>query len=309
MKKIAIAIHGGAGEDSEFIRQHLKEYEAGLQEIVTMGYDVLKKKGSAVDAVETVVKMLEDNPFFNAGKGSALNKKAEVEMCSSIMDGKTLASGAVAIVKNVRNPVSLARAIMEKTKFIYLGGPSALDYAQEIDLPMRPDSYFITEYQYDEFEKAKKKEKGSLTKLAKEEVNERMHGTVGAVALDSSGHIAAATSTGGTVNSREGRIGDSSMIGIGTYANDDTCAVSGTGDGEYLIRGVAAHAISSLVKYGKLSLEQACDYFVHTENKNTKGDMGLIALNTKGEIAIAFNTEHMHRAWIKDETLQIKIYR
>jgi beta-aspartyl-peptidase (threonine type) len=310
MKNIAIAIHGGGGEDSEFIRQHLKEYQNSLHEIITAGYNVLKKRGTAVDAVEKVVNMLEDNPLFNAGRGAALNAKGEVEMCSSIMEGKTRASGAVAILKYVKNPVSLARKIMEKTKFSYLGGPGALNYAKEIELPLRPEAYFITEHQYDEFEKAKKKKSENITKLAKEEINERMHGTVGAVALDSSGCIAAATSTGGTVNCKEGRIGDSSMIGVGTYADNSTCAVSSTGDGEYLIRSVTAYSVSAVMKYGKLSLSEACDFIIHTENKDIKGDMGVIALNTKGEIAISFNCERMHRAWIKEgEPMQIKIYK
>src|SRR4051812_10360777 len=262
-KNIAIVIHGGAGEDSEFIRQHLKEYETSLQEIITSGYNVLNKGGTAVDAVETAVTMMEDNPLFNAGRGAALNAKGEIEMCSSIMSGKTLESGAVAILKHVKNPVSLARAIMEKTKHCYLGGPGALNYAEEIELPLKPESYFITEHQYEEFEKEKEKKRESITKMTKEDMHEKMHGTVGAVALDNNGHIAAATSTGGSVNCKEGRIGDSSMIGIGTYADDATCAVSGTGDGEYLIRGVTAYSVSAVMKFGKLSLAEACDYIVH----------------------------------------------
>jgi beta-aspartyl-peptidase (threonine type) len=307
-KNIAIAIHGGAEPDSAFVREHLKEYEEGLREAISKGYEVLKKRGTAVDAVEAAVNELEDNPFFNAGKGSALNEKAEVEMCASIMDGKTRSSGAVAIVKNVKNPVSLARSVMEETKFIYLGDKGALSYAQEAKIPLRPDSYFVTEHQYNEFENAKKI--NNVNKLVDQAIHQRMHGTVGAVALDHNGHIAAATSTGGTVNCKEGRIGDSSMIGIGTYADNTTCAVSGTGDGEYLIRGVIAHSVAMAVKYGRLSLPQACDYIVHSENKDIQGDLGIIAINKTGEIVMKFNSDLMHRAWIGlDGVLQVKIYK
>jgi beta-aspartyl-peptidase (threonine type) len=307
-KNIAIAIHGGAKSDSEFVRTHLKEYEEGLHDAISAGYGVLKKNGSAVDAVEAAVNALENNPLFNAGKGSALNEKGEVEMCASIMDGKNLNAGAVAILKNVKEPVSLARSVMEKTKYIYLGGPGALSYAEEAKINLRPDAYFITEHQYEEFEKARKS--ADTDKLAKEEIHNRMHGTVGAVALDHNGHIAAATSTGGTPNSKEGRIGDSSMIGVGTYADDKTCAVSGTGDGEYLIRGVIAHSIAMAIKYGRLSLKQACDFIVHSENEKIKGDLGIIAINKQGEIAIEFNSDLMHRAWVgTDGILQVKIYR
>jgi beta-aspartyl-peptidase (threonine type) len=307
-KKIAIAIHGGAEPDSAFVRTHLKEYEEGLRKAVSDGYEVLKKRGTAVDAVETAVNELENNALFNAGKGSALNEKGEVEMCSSIMDGKTLRSGAVAIVKNVKNPVSLARSIMEESKFIYLGDKGALSYAQEIKIALRPDAYFITEHQYNEFEKAKKT--NNVNKLVNEAIYSKMHGTVGAVALDHNGHIAAATSTGGTVNCKEGRIGDSSMIGIGTYADDNTCAVSGTGDGEYLIRGVIAHSVAMAIRYGHLSLQEACDYIVHSENKDIEGDLGIIAINKEGQIVIKFNSDLMHRAWIGlDGVIKVGIYK
>src|SRR4051812_45953178 len=154
MKKIAIAIHGGAGPDSEYIKTHIKEYRKGLEDAINAGYTVLEKGGSAVDAVEAAVKSLEDNPHFNAGKGAALNDRAEVEMCSSIMNGYDQNAGAVAIVRNVRNPVSLARAVMEKTKHIYLGSDGATEFARDLNLPMEPDSYFITEHQYESYEKS-----------------------------------------------------------------------------------------------------------------------------------------------------------
>lgn len=310
MEKYAIAIHGGAGPDSEYIKQHKKEYKQGLEEAVQAGYKILQAGGTAVDAVEAAVRSMEDNPFFNAGKGGAINAKGEIELCASIISGKDQKSGAVAIVKNVKNPISLARSIMEKTEHIYLGSYGALDYAQKTGIELKPDSYFVTEHAYETYEE-KRKEKGeSNQEVAKEQVNERMHGTVGAVALDGWGNVAAATSTGGTEYSKEGRIGDSSMIGVGSYANNATCAASSTGDGEYLIANVACFHLSSLVEYKGLSLQEACDYLIHEKNKGSKGDMGIISINKQGNIAHAFNSERMHRAWMScDGQLHVAIYK
>lgn len=310
MKPIAIIVHGGAGEDSPFIKDHLVDYKKGLAEAVEAGYQVLEKSGTAVEAAEAAVRVLENNPLFNAGRGSAINAKGEVEMCASVMSGETLDSGAVAIVKNVKHPVSLARSVMENTSYIYLGGEGALDYAKGTDLELEPESYFITEHQYDAYEKKRRKENESNREVAKEQINNRMHGTVGAVALDEKGNIAAATSTGGTAFCKEGRIGDSSMIGVGTYANNNTCAVSGTGDGEYLIRGVVAHTVSEYMRLTGKSVEEACRQVVHADHKDIEGDMGVIALDSKGNIAVEFNSERMHRGWKtrKKETV-VKIYK
>jgi len=296
-KNISIVVHGGAGPDSQEIREKAEEYKKGLEAAAAAGYAVLEKSGSAVDAVEAAVRVLEDNPLFNAGRGSAINAKAEVEMCASIMEGKHRKSGAVAIVNNVRNPVSLARAVMEKTKHIYLGSEGALDFAKQIKAPLEPDAYFITEKQYKAYEEKRKEAGEKGTVVAMEQLNARMHGTVGAVALDSKGNIAAATSTGGTEFSKEGRIGDSSMIGVGTYANNTICGVSTTGDGEYLIRNVGAFQLSALVQYAGKGLQEAAHYFIHDLCRNEEGDMGLIAVNPEGNIAMEFNSERMHRAW------------
>lgn len=297
MNKIAIVVHGGAGPDSDFIRKNQEEYRKGLEEAVNAGYRILEKGGSSLDAVEAAVRSMEDNHLFNAGKGSALNSKAEVEMCASIMSGEKLKSGAVAIVKNVRNPISLARAVMEKTDHIYLGSHGALGFAQEINAPLEPDAYFVTQHRFEEYEEKRKKAKGDKQAVAKEQVAERMHGTVGAVAVDNKGNVAAATSTGGTEYQKEGRIGDSSMVGVGAYANNKTCAVSTTGDGELHIRHVSAFHISALMEYRNMPLREACHFLIQEKGRETEGDMGLIAVDPGGNIALEFNSDRMLRSW------------
>ena len=308
MNKIAIAIHGGAGPDSEYIKQNFKDYKKGLEEAVNEAYAMLEKGSSAVDAVETAIKTLEDNPLFNAGKGSALTEDASVEMCSSIMNGFDLKCGAAAIVKNVRNPIRLARQIMEKTKHIYLGSIGAAEFAKQINLPMEPDAYFITEHQFEQYEKTRKKENDNGQQLALEQLDKK-HGTVGAVALDLKGNLAAGTSTGGTDFCKPGRIADSSMIGAGTYANNETCAVSTTGEGELHIQHVTAFHISALMEYKGMSLREACHYLIHEKCKHINGYMGLIAVDTKGNLVAEFNTQRMHRA-MKSSTqdLIVEIY-
>lgn len=308
MNKIAIAIHGGAGPDSDYIKQNSKEYKKGLEEAINEAYEILKQGASAVDAVETAIKTLEDNPLFNAGKGSALTDKAEVEMCASIMNGFDLKCGAAAIVKNVRNPIRLARSIMEKSKHIYIGSIGAAEFAKELNLPMELDAYFITEYQFEKYESTRKKINDNGQELAIEQLNKK-HGTVGAVALDIRGDLAAGTSTGGTDFCRQGRIADSSMIGAGTYANNETCAVSTTGEGELHIQHVSAFHISALMEYKGMSLREACRYLIHEKCKHINGDMGLIAVDTKGNLVAEFNTQRMHRA-MKSNTqdLIVEIY-
>lgn len=308
MNKIAIAIHGGAGPDSDYIKQNFKEYKKALQDAIEAGYSVLEQGMSSVDAVETAIKILEDNPLFNAGKGAALTEKAEVEMCSSIMNGFDLKCGAAAIVKNVRNPIRLARSIMEKTKHIYLGSLGASEFAKQINLPMEPDAYFITEHQLEKYESVRKKINDNGQKSAIEQLDKK-HGTVGAVALDIRGNLAAGTSTGGTDFCRQGRIADSSMIGCGTYANNETCAVSTTGEGELHIQHVSAFQVSALMEYKAMSLKEACHYLIHEKCKHINGDMGLIAVDPKGNLVAEFNTQRMHRA-MKSSTqdLIVEIY-
>jgi len=308
MNKIAIAIHGGAGPDSDYIKQNSKEYKKGLQQAINEAYTMLEQGSSAVDVVEAAVKALEDNPLFNAGKGSALTENANVEMCASIMNGFDLKCGAAAIVKNVRNPIRLARQIMEKTKHIYLGSIGAAEFAKQLNLPMEPDAYFITEHQFSTYEQTRKKINDNGQQLAIEQLDKK-HGTVGAVALDLKGNLAAGTSTGGTDFCKPGRIADSSMIGAGTYANNETCAVSATGEGELHMQYVTAFHISALMEYKGLSLREACRYFIHEKCKHINGDMGLIAVDTKGNLVAEFNTPRMHRA-MKSSTqeLIVEIY-
>ncbi len=303
MKKIAIAIHGGAGPDSDYIKQNKTDYENGLKHALEAGYKTLEKGGSAVDAVEVAVKCLEDNYLFNAGRGSALNNKGEVEMDASIMEGKHLQAGAVSMVRNVKNPVALARYIMEHTNHVLVSGHGALELAKNKNIELEADAYFITTHQYDLF--IEEGDKKSMDKLLKQ----RVHGTVGAVAVDKHGNVAAATSTGGTTNSLDGRIGDSCLIGAGCYANNNTCAVSGTGDGELLINNVIAHSISAAVEYTDYTLQQACDYITKEKNKNINGDVGVVSVNAEGNIGISFNSERMHRALMSSDTgLQVAIY-
>jgi beta-aspartyl-peptidase (threonine type) len=297
MEKMTIVVHGGAGPDSEFIRKNIDAYKQGLREAVNTGYSVLEEGGSAVDAVEAAVNYLEDNPLFNAGRGSALNEKAEVEMDASIMDGKTMDSGGVAIVKNIKNPVTLARAIMEKTKHIYIGDMGALELARKLGLRVMPEAYFITDHAYEQYVSATEEEANTVQQAGEYQVRKKEHGTVGAVAVDKNGNVAAATSTGGLENKVPGRIGDSSITGVGCYADNRTCAVSSTGDGEVLIKHVTCFHISSIMQYKGLSMKEACNYLMNEELKDEKGDMGIIAVDAMGNFTFEFNSERMHRAW------------
>ena len=301
MKKIALAVHGGASNLSPFLKKNFKESEDGLAEAVSEAYKILNRGGSALDAVELAVQILEDNPLFNAGRGSALNCRGEIEMDASIMNGKDLKAGAVSMVRSVKNPISLARVIMNKTKHILLSGYGALELAKGEGIFLETDSYFITEHQQELFKKYSKHE------TVQQILEKKIYGTVGAVALDKRGNLAAATSTGGTSNCLPGRIGDSCIIGAGCYANNKTCAVSGTGEGEFLIRGVVAHTISMMIEKN-MPLQEACDHVIHLRNRKFKGDMSVISVNPKGEVGISFNSKIMKRAWkSSDEELQVRI--
>ncbi|MFA5960182.1 MAG: isoaspartyl peptidase/L-asparaginase [Tatlockia sp.] len=302
MSKIAIAVHGGAGPGSVLLRKNKKSYEDGLALATEEGYRILKKGGSALDAVEVAVKCLENNALFNAGKGSTLNCLGEVEMDAAIMNGKNRKAGAVSMVRNVKNPIELARIVMQKTNHVFLSGYGALAVAKKEGVALESESYFITEYELALYKALHKKE--SLETILKK----KMLGTVGAVALDKRGNLAAGTSTGGTSNCLPGRIGDSCVIGAGCYANNATCALSGTGEGETLITGVIGNTVSLMMELKNLSIQEACDYVVHTRNKKYKGHIGVIAVNGQGEFGMAYNTAIMKRAWkSSDEALQVKI--
>lgn len=301
MSKFTIAVHGGAGTIlKSMLTPELEiRYRNGLQEALDAGYDLLSKGDSSVDAVELAVRFLEDNELFNAGKGAVFTKKGINEMDAAIMDGSNLAGGAVAGVRNIKNPVTLAKEIMLHSGHVMLSGNGAKEFALNRGIEQAPDEYFFTKYRYDQWIEIRDsdyyqldhKEDG-LKGMAHEE---KKFGTVGAVALDQHGHLAAATSTGGMTNKRYGRIGDSPVLGSGTYANDATCAISCTGHGEYFLRAVVAYDISCLIEYKGLSLKQACEIVVKEKLVKMGGEGGLIAADTKGELELCFNSEGMYR--------------
>lgn len=302
MGNIAIAIHGGAGTlmTGTIPPEKEKAYHEKLSEALLAGYNILSQGGTAIDAVEATVRILEDSPLFNAGKGSVFNCDGQNEMDASIMNGKNLKAGAVAEVHIIRNPVTAAKAVMENSPHVLLASHGAEQFAKEQGLEIVDPSYFFDEDRHKQWLASKDKENSSW---AGDEMpvptgqSEKKHGTVGAVALDSNGNLAAATSTGGVNNKKFGRIGDSPIIGAGTYANNKTCAVSCTGEGEFFIRNVVAYDISALMEYKGLTLAQATTE-VMKKVAQTGGEGGLIALDNQGNIASPFNTSSMFRGWI-----------
>ncbi|MBC7382206.1 MAG: isoaspartyl peptidase/L-asparaginase [Bacteroidia bacterium] len=311
MKKYAIAIHGGAGTILRHLMFTEKEnmYKQGLQDAITIGEQILKMGGSSLDAVESSVSSLENFPLFNAGKGAVFTNKGTHEMDASIMDGLTLEAGAVCGVSNIKNPVQLARLIKEKSGHVFLSGPDAEAFAHKMSLPTAGPEYFYTQERFNQWQEVKETDSYQLDHTDKKENSEKKFGTVGCVALDQYGNLAAATSTGGMTNKRFGRVGDSSIIGAGTYANNNTCAISCTGHGEYFIRAVVAYDISCLMEYKGLSLKEACDFVVKEKLVKMGGEGGLIAIDSYGNIELPFNSAGMYRAWKNSDTeLQIRIY-
>jgi len=305
-----IAVHGGAGTILRSLMTPEKEalYIKGLQEAIDAGHKILISGGSSVDAVEAAVMVLENFPLFNAGKGAVFTNKGTHEMDASIMDGKTLEAGAVSGISNVQNPVALARVIKDKSGHVFLCGSEAETFAKLMQLPFQPDDYFYEEGRYKQWQEVKDSDGYQLDHTVNSGEGKKF-GTVGAVALDLHGNIAAATSTGGMTNKRFGRVGDSPMIGAGTYANNHTCAVSCTGHGEYFIRAVVAYDISCLMEYKGYTLKQACDYVVKDKLVKFGGEGGLIAIDISGNIELPFNSEGMYRAYKKGNTdAVIKIY-
>lgn len=314
MTNYALAIHGGAGTILKSLMTPEKEnqYRQGLKDAIEAGEAILKNKGTALDAVEAAVRSLENNPLFNAGRGAVFTNDGKNELDASIMRGDTLQAGAVAGVRNIKNPVSLARAIMEKSEHVLMCGEGAATFARSIDAEFADDAYFFVQARYDQLQEAKKTDRVFLDHSgeANAEDNKKKFGTVGAVALDVYGNIAAATSTGGMTNKKFGRAGDSPIIGAGTYANNKTCAVSCTGHGEFFIRSVVAYDISCLMEYKGLSLKDACDEVVHKKLVKIGGEGGLVALDANGNIELPFNSEGMYRASVKQgEEIATAIYR
>jgi beta-aspartyl-peptidase (threonine type) len=297
---IAIAIHGGAGviEPSKMTPAKEASYRAGLAAALDAGYAVLERGGSSLDAVTAAVRTMEDDPQFNAGRGAVLNHEGDAELDAAIMDGRGPRAGAVAAVRHVKNPIELARLVMEKSPHVLLVAEGAEDFAHEQGVVLVPRSYFRVPARERELEEERRAEsarqKGTPTTRADGADGNSM-GTVGAVALDRAGNLAAATSTGGLTNKRWGRVGDSPLIGAGTYANNRTCAVSGTGQGEYFIRQVIAYDVCALIEYRQLSLAQAAHEVIHGKLQRAGGEGGLIALDPAGDIAMDFNSVGMFR--------------
>lgn len=280
------------------------QYETGLQQALDKGYKILEAGGSSLDAVEAAVMMLEDFPLFNAGKGAVFNNIGKHEMDASIMFGKGLEAGAVCGVGNIKNPVQLARAIMERSGHVLLSGQGAEIFARQQNIPFEDDAYFYTEQRYRQWQEALKEDKVQM------DHSDKKFGTVGAVALDKNGNLAAATSTGGMTNKKFGRVGDSPVIGAGTYANNNTCAVSCTGHGELFMRSVVAYDISCLMEYKGLSLKDACDVVVYDKLVKIGGEGGLIAIDKQGNIEMPFNSEGMYRACRNNVGRnEVKIYK
>ncbi len=293
----SIALHGGAGviEPDMLTTEKEHAYKTALQEALYIGRAILQDGGTSLEAVTRTVMSLEDCPLFNAGKGAVFNSQGKHEMDASIMNGINKSAGAIAAVEGVKNPILLAKNVMEQSEHVYLSGEGALEFAKGIQTELRDQDYFFDQFRYDQFLEAQKT--GSIQlDHSKGALDEKKFGTVGAVALDEAGNLAAATSTGGMTNKKFGRVGDTPIIGSGTYAYNKTCAVSATGHGEYFIRAVVAHDISCLMEYKGLSLKEACREVVQNKLVEIKGEGGVVAVDTKGNIELCFNTSGMYRA-------------
>lgn len=301
MQRFSIVIHGGAGTilKEDMTPELEKAYIKGLEEAVHAGYAVLEEGGAAVNAVKAAIVVLEDNLLFNAGRGSVFTKKGVQEMDAAIMDGATLDAGSVAGIRNVRNPIELAYEVMTKSNHVFLSGKGANDFAIKQGVKLEPDEFFFSQFRYDQWKEIRDSDNYSLDHTHQgldELMKDKKFGTVGAVACDGMGNIAAATSTGGMTNKKYGRIGDSPIIGAGTYANNQTCAISCTGHGEPFIRAVAAHDVSALMEYKGLSLQQAMDEVVNHKMIAIKGEGGMIGVDADGNTAMIFNSAGMYRA-------------
>jgi beta-aspartyl-peptidase (threonine type) len=308
-KKLALVVHGGAGtiERDKMTADKEREYRSGLEKALRAGYDVLNTGGSSLDATEAAVRALEDDPHFNAGKGAVFTSAGTNELDAAIMDGKTLKAGTVAVLRHIKNPVELARLVMERSPHVMLSGEGAEKFATENGVRLVDQKYFFTQERWDALQKMKAAGKNRHATMII--TDQDRHGTVGAVALDQNGNLAAATSTGGTTNKRPGRVGDSPIIGGGTYANNTTCAVSATGDGEYFIRATVAHDVSALMEYRGMKLQDAAQIVLDKVVK-LGGTGGLIAVDREGNIALPFNTSGMYRGHVDPSgQFVIEIYR
>jgi L-asparaginase / beta-aspartyl-peptidase len=316
--EFAIIIHGGAGT---ILKENMSEeneiaYKTKLEEAIKVGHAILKNGGNSQDAVMKTIQVMEESPLFNAGKGAVFTHEATNELDASFMDGKTRNAGAVAGVKNVKSPIALAIKIMTDSDHVMLSGEGASNFAKEQGLAIVPPSYFYTEKRFESLqrvqnkEKAKSKQQDLKAAFYDADIKNSKFGTVGCVALDKSGNIAAGTSTGGMTNKRWGRIGDAPIIGAGTYANNLTCGVSATGWGEYFIRGQVAYDISAQMEYQHKTLKEATTDVIQNKLTELGGTGGVVALDKEGNMSFEFNTAGMYRASMDDKgTLIVKIYK
>ena len=304
MQPFSLVIHGGAGTIvKEDMTPELElAYRTALKEALQAGYAVLENEGSAITAVKAAVIVLEDNLLFNAGRGAVFTKKGVQEMDAAIMNGSNLAAGAVAAVRNIRNPIELAEKVMTNSDHVFLCGDGAMDFAIKQGIRLEPDEYFFSPFRYEQWKAMRDSESYSLDHTQKniaELLKDKKFGTVGAAACDAFGNIAAATSTGGMTNKKYGRIGDTPIIGAGTYANNNTCAISCTGHGEPFIKAVAAYDVSCLMEYKSMSLQEAINEVVLKKLVNINGEGGMIGVDAAGNTSMVFNSAGMYRAMKK----------
>jgi beta-aspartyl-peptidase (threonine type) len=311
---ITICIHGGAGTivKDEMTPALEKAYLDALQTALNAGYAVLEEGGTAVNAVKAAVVVLEDNILFNAGRGSVFTKKGTQEMDAAIMRGQDLEAGAVCGIRNVRNPVELAAEVMNNSNHVFLSGKGANDFAIKQGIKLEPDEFFFSQFRYDQWKAIRDSDNYALDHThhhLEELMRDKKFGTVGAVACDANGNIAAATSTGGMTNKKYGRVGDSPIIGAGTYANNKTCAISCTGHGEPFIKAVAAYNVSCLMEFKEMNLEDAMTETVMNKLKNMDGEGGMIGVDNEGNFSMIFNSAGMYRGVKNDKGInEVAIY-
>ena len=309
-QQVALVIHGGAGN---IYKEHLPdsleyEYREKMVEALLAGYTILNNGGSSIDAVKAAINIMEDSPLFNAGKGSVFTSDATNEMDAAVMDGRTLNAGAVAGVKHIKNPINAAIEVMHFSPHVMMTGAGAEEFAKLRELEIVDAEYFYTEKRYRQLQMVKEREKAQGSILMKE--GDYKFGTVGAVALDKSGNIVAGTSTGGMTNKKLGRIGDTPIIGAGTYANNQTCGISATGHGEYFIRAVVAHDISALMEYKGLAIQEAADMVMQEKLKQLGGEGGVVGLDAEANIMMSFNSNGMFRGYIREDGIpQVFIFK
>jgi beta-aspartyl-peptidase (threonine type) len=316
VQDFAIVIHGGAGT---ILKENMtdsleKAYEAKLTEAIQTGYKILQNGGTSLEAVQRTINVMENSPLFNSAKGAVFTHDGKNELDASIMDGKTLNAGAIAGVTNVKNPINLAYEVMVNSEHVLLSGKGAEEFAKEQGLEIVDPSYFFTQKRYDALQRTLEQEKtakkDTKTTFYDPFIKDDKYGTVGCVALDKNGNLAAGTSTGGMNNKRYNRIGDSPIIGAGTYANNKTCGVSSTGWGEYFMRGLVAYDISAMMEYGGKSLKEATDAVIQKKLTAMGGTGGVISLDHNGNVSMEFNTPGMYRAYMNDKgELQVGIYK